>query len=104
MNGVSQTELNLRSCVGTLLQEIDRAQRAAVHLDFETVEQCALHHLRLTEDLRQALVANPAAEELIAPLRASLRRYALVLQASKRLVETITRVIDSGRVVSAYEG
>jgi uncharacterized protein YdeI (YjbR/CyaY-like superfamily) len=100
MTSGSESRLDLRHCVNALLQEIERAESAAVRLDLKIVEDCALQHMRLTEELRQALVAHPAAEEMMAPLRTALRRYALVLRGSERLVQTIARVLNTGSVTA----
>ena len=79
-----------------LLCEIERAQRAAVSFDIATLEEAARQHLRLSEEIQEALRRHPELQGLVRPLQPALRRYSLLLKSSERLVSTISRVLDRG--------
>lgn len=91
----------IRDRISALGLEIARAQEAAVNLDVATLEDAVREHLRLTEELKVILEDHPRAEEWMRPLRPALRRYALLLRGSERLVNTISRVLDRGGISPA---
>ncbi len=89
--------------VEALLKEIERAERASVSLELETVELSAHNLGCMTAELSDLLRGESVRPEMVENLRSAAQRYSHIIHGSLQLIGTMNRVLESGGRASLCE-